>query len=30
VFHAKGVGDLSPLHPGRKPFALSNPVMFEQ
>jgi len=30
VFAAKGMGDLAPLHPGRKPFALSNPVMFEQ
>jgi hypothetical protein len=26
VFHAKGTGDLSPLHPGRHPFAVSNPV----
>lgn len=28
VFHAKGPGDLAPLHPGRKPFAVSNPVFF--
>lgn len=28
VFHAKGDGDLSPLHPGRKPFAASNPIFF--
>jgi hypothetical protein len=33
VFHAKGVGagpegDLAPLHPGRKPFAVSNPIFF--
>jgi hypothetical protein len=26
VFHAKGEADLSPLHPGRRPFAVSNPV----
>lgn len=26
VFHAKGGSDLSPLHPGRQPFAVSNPV----
>jgi len=26
VFHAKGEGDLAPLHPGRKPFAVSNAV----
>ncbi|MEZ4309721.1 MAG: CehA/McbA family metallohydrolase [Polyangiaceae bacterium] len=30
VFHAKGEGDLSPLHPGRKPFAVSNPVFLEK
>lgn len=29
VFHAKGEGDLAPLHPGRKPFAASNPVFLE-
>lgn len=29
VFHAKGESDLSPLHPGRKPFAVSNPVFLE-
>ena len=33
VFHAKGVGtgpngDLAPLHPGNKPFAVSNPIFF--
>jgi len=33
VFHARGKGagadgDLSPLHPGRKPFAASNPIFF--
>ena len=28
VFHARGKGDLAPLHPGRKPFAFSNPVFF--
>ena len=28
VFHAKGDGDLAPLHPGRKPFAMSNPIYF--
>ncbi len=28
VFHAKGDGDLSPLHPKRKPFAVSNPIFF--
>jgi hypothetical protein len=27
VFHAKGEGDLAPLHPGKKPFAVSNPVL---
>ena len=26
VFHAKGERDLSPLHPGRRPFAASNPI----
>jgi hypothetical protein len=26
VFHAKGEADLAPLHPGRRPFAVSNPV----
>ena len=29
VFHAKGEGDLSPVHPGRKPFAVSNPVFLK-
>ena len=28
IFHAKGNGDLAPVHPGRKPFALSNPIFF--
>ncbi|MBX3191234.1 MAG: PHP domain-containing protein [Labilithrix sp.] len=28
VFHAKGAGDLAPVHPGRKPFAASNPIFF--
>lgn len=28
VFHAKGAGDLSPLHPGRNAFATSNPIFF--
>jgi hypothetical protein len=30
VFHAKGPADLdlSPLHPGNKPFAVSNPIFF--
>ncbi|MFO0589612.1 MAG: CehA/McbA family metallohydrolase [Polyangiaceae bacterium] len=26
LFHAKGAGDLAPLHPGRRPFAVSNPM----
>jgi hypothetical protein len=26
VFHAKGATDLAPLHPGRKPFAVTNPI----
>ena len=26
VFHAKGAADLSPLHPGKLPFAMSNPI----
>ena len=28
VFHAKGEGDLAPVHPGRKPFAVTNPIFF--
>ncbi len=28
VFVAKGARDLAPLHPGRKPFAVSNPIFF--
>jgi hypothetical protein len=26
LLHAKGTGDLAPLHPGRKPFAVANPI----
>ena len=29
VFHARGETDLAPLHPGRRPFAVSNPVFLE-
>ena len=29
AFHAKDLGDLAPLHPGRRPFAFSNPVFLE-
>jgi len=29
VFHAKGDKDLAPLHPGRKAFAVSNPIFFQ-
>jgi hypothetical protein len=29
VFHAKGEGDLEPLHPGRRPFAVSNPIFLQ-
>jgi hypothetical protein len=29
VFHAKGDKDLAPVHPGRTPFAVSNPILFE-
>lgn len=29
VFHAKGEGDLAPLHPGKHPFAVSNPIFLE-
>jgi hypothetical protein len=28
VFHASADGDLAPLHPGRHPFAVSNPIYF--
>lgn len=28
VFHAKGDGDLAPVHPGKKVFAVSNPIFF--
>ena len=27
-FHAAGTGDLAPVHPGRPPFAFSNPIFF--
>lgn len=30
VFHAKGTGDLAPLHPGRKAFAASNAIFLEK
>ncbi|MCC6558846.1 MAG: CehA/McbA family metallohydrolase [Polyangiaceae bacterium] len=29
VFHAKGETDLAPLHPGKRPFAASNPVFLQ-
>jgi hypothetical protein len=29
VFHAKGESDLAPLHPGRRPFAASNPMFLQ-
>jgi hypothetical protein len=29
VFHARGAGDLAPLHPGRRPFAVSNPFFLD-
>lgn len=29
VFHAKGTGDLAPLNPGKKAFAFSNPIFFD-
>ncbi|MCC6526614.1 MAG: CehA/McbA family metallohydrolase [Polyangiaceae bacterium] len=29
VFHAKGAGSLAPLHPGKRPFGMSNPVFVE-
>jgi hypothetical protein len=29
VIHARGEGDLAPLHPGRRPFAVSNPIFLE-
>lgn len=28
LFHAAGTGDLAPVHPGRTPFAFSNPIFF--
>jgi hypothetical protein len=28
VFHARGRNDLAPLHPKRRPFAVSNPIFF--
>lgn len=30
VFHARGEMDLSPVHPGRMPFAVSNPVFLRR
>lgn len=30
VFHAKGDADLAPLHPGKKAFAVSNPVFVDR
>ncbi len=30
LFHAKGPGDLAPVHPGRVPFAVSNPILFQE
>lgn len=30
VFHAKGERDLAPLHPGRRPFAATNPFFLEK
>lgn len=30
VFHAKASGDLAPLHPGRKPFAVSNAMFLQK
>ncbi len=30
VFHAAASGDLSPVHPGRSPFAVSNPIFLER
>jgi hypothetical protein len=29
MFHAKGPGELEPVHPGRRPFAASNPILFQ-
>lgn len=29
MFHAKGAGTLEPVHPGRRPFAVSNPILFQ-
>ena len=29
MFHAKGPGTLEPVHPGRRPFAASNPILFQ-
>lgn len=29
LFHARAEGDLSPLHPGRRPFAASNPIFIQ-
>lgn len=30
LFHAKGDADLAPLHPGKRPFAMSNPILFQR
>ena len=30
IFHAKGEQDLAPLHPGRRPFAVTNPFFLEK
>jgi hypothetical protein len=30
MFHAKGEKDLAPLHPGRRPFAVTNPFFLEK
>ena len=29
VFHAKGEGDMTPVHPGRRPFGMTNPIFIE-
>jgi hypothetical protein len=29
VFHAAGAGDLAPVHPGKRPFAVSNPIFVQ-
>jgi hypothetical protein len=30
LFHARGTGDLSPVTPGKAPFAVSNPILFAE